>query len=426
MARTTIAVLAVSLALLAAAAAHAQGTAIGGFVRDPSNKPLAGVKFTVTKGGSPVGTATSDAQGRWQVELPSAGTYAVQIDESTIPRQFELRTGVARLPSVQVQPGQTRFVIFPLVPQGHGGRNAASTGPSTAEQLGRLALQGIRLGMIIAMAAVGLSLIFGVTGLVNFAHGELVTFGALIAWWLATWGSGPGLPLLVAAVLAVAAGGLLGLALERGLFRPLRRRRTGNVSLIVVTIGLGLALQNLFLILFGGQPRPFDEYTIQRQVGPGALTLPPKDWTIIALSALILLAIGLLLERTRLGTALRAVADNADLAASSGIAVPRVIAITWIAAGALAATAGIFLGVSESVSFNMGLDMLLLMFAAVVLGGIGTAYGAAAGALAIGVVTQVATYWVEPQVKNAVAFAVLIAVLLVRPQGILGRRERVG
>jgi branched-chain amino acid transport system permease protein len=428
MARLRIAaVVSLTLTLLAAATpALAQGSAVAGFARDPDGKPLQGVRYTVLKGDRTIGTALTDAQGRWEVKLPSGGTYAVEIDRSTIPRSLELRTGVAKLPSVQVQDGQTRFVIFPLVPKGQGGKAAAAGGPSAVDKLARLALQGVRLGLIIAMAAVGLSLIFGVTGLVNFAHGELVTFGALVAWWLASWGSGPNLPLILAAVIAVVAGAALGLGLERGLFRPLRRRRTGNISLIVVTIGLSLALQNLFLILFGGQPRPYDEYTIQRQVGPGPLTLPPKDWAIVALSALILVGIGLLLQRTRLGTALRAVADNADLAASSGIAVPTVIALTWIAAGALAATGGIFLGISESVSFNMGLDMLLLMFAAVVLGGIGTAYGAAVGALAIGVVTQVATYWVQPQVKNAVAFAVLIGVLLIRPQGILGRKERIG
>jgi branched-chain amino acid transport system permease protein len=198
------------------------------------------------------------------------------------------------------------------------------------------------------------------------------------------------------------------------------------VSLIVVTIGLSIALQNLYLIAVGGEPLPYDQYTIQEQVGPGPFTLAPKDWLIIVLSAAILVAVALLLQRTRFGTAMRAVADNRDLAAASGIAVPRVVRVTWVGAGALAATGGIFLGVSQAVSWSMGLDILLLMFAAVVLGGIGTAYGPMVGALFIGVVTQIATYWVDPQIKNAVAFAVLILVLLVRPQGILGRRERIG
>jgi len=181
------------------------------------------------------------------------------------------------------------------------------------------------------MASIGLSLIFGVTGLVNFAHGELVSFGGLAARWLPTWGSGPGLSLIASGVLAVADGGLLGYALERGLFRPLRRRRTGNVSLIVVTIGLSLTLSNLYLIMAGGNALQYSQYVIQTQVGPGPFTLTPKDWTIVVLSSLILVTTGVVLRRTRYGTALRAVADNPDLAASSGIGVERVILITWVA-----------------------------------------------------------------------------------------------
>ena len=269
------------------------------------------------------------------------------------------------------------------------------------------------------MGAVGLSLIFGVTGLVNFAQGELVTFGGLAAWWLSTWGPGPGLPLVLAGILAVAAGAALGFSLELGLFRPLRRRRTGNVSLIVVTIGLSLVLSNIFLIMVGGHPLQYAQYVIQTQVGPGPFTVTPKDWIIIGLGIVILATVGLLLQRTRYGTALRAVSDNPDLASSSGIGVERVILITWMGGAALAATGGVFLGIATAVEWDMGLEMLLLLFAAVVLGGIGTVYGAVLGALVIGIVTQVSTYWVNPEAKNAVAFLVLIAVLLVRPRGFL-------
>ena len=305
---------------------------------------------------------------------------------------------------------------------------AGHTTPHTSafDQLAGLTLDGIELGVIIAMGAVGLSLIFGVTGLVNFAQGELVTFGGLAAWWLSTWGPGPGLPLVLAGILAVAAGAALGFSLELGLFRPLRRRRTGNVSLIVVTIGLSLVLSNIFLIMVGGHPLQYAQYVIQTQVGPGPFTVTPKDWIIIGLGIVILATVGLLLQRTRYGTALRAVSDNPDLASSSGIGVERVILITWMGGAALAATGGVFLGIATAVEWDMGLEMLLLLFAAVVLGGIGTVYGAVLGALVIGIVTQVSTYWVNPEAKNAVAFLVLIAVLLVRPQGILGRRERVG
>ena len=412
-------------ALITAGPALAAGEAVGGFARSPTQKPLKGVVFVVKKGGTVIGRATSDATGRWTVKVPGPGTYSVSIDPKTIPRGLALRQiGHDTLTGVQVSPGTTTFVIFPLVPASEAGKTPS--GPSAFDQIAGLALDGVELGLIIAMASVGLSLIFGVTGLVNFAHGELVTFGGLVAWWLSTWGSGPGLPLIAAGILAVAAGGALGFGLERSLFRPLRRRRTGNVSLIVVTIGLSLVLSNLYLIMAGGRPLQYAEYVLQTQVGPGPFTLTPKDWTIVGLSAAVLLVVGLLLRYTRYGTALRAVADNADLASSSGIGVERVILITWVAGAALAAAGGVFLGLSTAVTWNMGLQMLLLLFAAVVLGGIGTAFGPVVGALLIGVVTEVATYWINPEAKNAVAFLVLIAVLLVRPQGILGRRERVG
>jgi branched-chain amino acid transport system permease protein len=405
--------------------ALASGEAIGGFAKTPAQKPIKGVKFTVKRGPKVIGVAVTDKTGRWLVKVPGPGHYSVTIDTKTIPHGLALRDiGRETLPDVVVTPGSITFVIFPLVPPSLAGK--LPSGPSAISQIAGLALDGVELGLIIAMASIGLSLIFGVTGLVNFAHGELVTFGALVAWWLSTWGRGPGMPLIPAAILAVAAGGLFGFGLERGLFRPLRRRRTGNVSLIVVTIGLSLMLSNLYLIMVGGRPLPYGEYVLQTQVGPGPFTLTPKDWAIVVLSIVILVTTGILLRRTRWGTALRAVADNADLAASSGIGVERVILLTWVAGAALAAAGGVFLGLSTAVSWNMGLEMLLLLFAAVVLGGIGTAFGPVLGALLIGIVTEVSTYWINPDAKNAVAFIVLIAVLLVRPQGILGRRERVG
>jgi neutral amino acid transport system permease protein len=227
-------------------------------------------------------------------------------------------------------------------------------------------------------------------------------------------------------VLAVLAGGLFGYAQERVLFRPLRRRRTGNVSLIVVTIGLGLFLRNFYLILFGGSPRPFDEFTIQRAWEIGPVTLRPKDVVIMIVSALVLAAVGLVLQRTRLGTATRAVADTRDLAEASGVDVNNVILAVWVGGAALAALGGVLTGVSDTIESDMGFTLLLLMFAAVVLGGLGTAYGAMVGGVLIGVASQVSTYWWSTRFRTGVALAVLIIVVLVRPQGILGRRERIG
>ena len=246
---------------------------------------------------------------------------------------------------------------------------ARSTGVSRIDRLFSLAVDGIRLGLILALCAVGLSLIYGVTGLTNFAHGELVTLGALVAFWLSASAGGPDLPFVAAAVVAVGAGAGAGFVLERGLFAPLRRRRAGNVSLIVFTIGLSLVLRHLYLILFLGRPRPFDAYTIQAKFDVGPVSLRPKDYAVIAIAATVLVLVGVMLQRTRLGTAMRAVSDSRDLAEASGIDVrarrPGDLDARGRAGGARRRAHGL----SETVVWNMGFTLLLLIFAAVILGG---------------------------------------------------------
>jgi neutral amino acid transport system permease protein len=147
---------------------------------------------------------------------------------------------------------------------------------------------------------------------------------------------------------------------------------------------------------------------------------------ITLLSLLVLAGVGLLLRRTRAGKAIRAVSDNRDLAESSGINVSRVILNVWLLAGGLAALGGVFFGLAQLVSWDMGFKLLLLMFAAVILGGLGTAYGVIVGSLVVGIVAQVSTIWFPVELQNAWALIVLIVVLLFRPQGIFGQRERVG
>jgi neutral amino acid transport system permease protein len=401
------------------AAPEAAGPAIGGTLRGalPERKPVEGVEITVTQGDNEIGTATSAADGTWRVDVPKAGIYEVHLDTGTLPEGVALRDPErANLDNVQVRAG-LKPVLFAF-------GKPLQAGPSRWEQLLNLAVDGIRLGLILAVMSVGLSLIFGVTGLVNFAHGELVTFGALVAFFFSA--SVMNLPLVVAGFLAVILGGLFGLAHERILFRPLRRRRTGNVSLIVVTIGLGLFLRNLYLVIFEGRPRPFDEFTVQSSLGLGPVTLRPKDVVVMVISVLVLIAVGVVLQRTRLGTAMRAVSDSSDLSEASGIDVEFVILATWIGGAALAALGGVLQGVSETVQWDMGFGLLLLMFAAVVLGGLGTAYGAMVGGLIIGLASQLSTYWFPPKYRIGVALAVLILAVLLRPQGILGRKERIG
>lgn len=401
------------------AGAQAEGPAITGRLVQ-SGKPVTGVNITVKRGRTVVGATTSDATGSWQVPVGKEGAYQVTLDKKTIPRGFTLADpSHTTLPDVVVQPEADKFVVFPF-------GEAGPSGPSDFEELLNLTVSGIKFGLIIALAAVGLSLVFGTTGMINFAHGELVTFGALIAWYVnASGGSGPGVSLVFAGAVGVVAGGLLGGGLELGLWRPLRQRRTGNVALIVISIGLALFLRHIYLVIFKGNPRSFEQFATQQPWSLGPLSILPKDAVIIAVSVVALVALGLLLERTRLGTAVRAVTDDPDLAESSGVDVKRIILTVWIVTAGLAALGGVLLGTTEAVQWDMGLRILLVMFAAVILGGLGTSFGAIAGGLVIGVISEVSTFWFPTDYKVAFALLVLILVLLVRPQGILGVRERV-
>jgi branched-chain amino acid transport system permease protein len=385
---------------------------------DGERQKVEGVTVTVSQGDEEIASVESDEDGKWAVVLPDAGSYTVTIDESTLPDDAQLREGEPSTRTVEVGAGRAQGVIFKL-----GERENAA--PSELERALNLFVDGIKLGLVIAMAAVGLSLIFGVTGLINFAHGELVTLGALVVWYLNT-GDGPAWPLAACVLVGVFVGALVGFGFETGIFAPLRRRKTGNVALIVVTIGMGLALRNLYLILFGARNKPFRQYAIQEQWEFGPLTIAPRDLWIIGIGAVVMLGVALVLQRTRVGTAMRAVSDNADLAEASGIDTGRVVLFTWVAGAALAALGGVMLGLSERVSVSMGERLLLLMFAAVVVGGLGRAYGALVGSLLIGVTVQMSTLWISTEFKYVAAFGLLILVLLVRPQGILGRAERVG
>jgi neutral amino acid transport system permease protein len=216
------------------------------------------------------------------------------------------------------------------------------------------------------------------------------------------------------------------MAMDLGLWRPLRRRGTGLIAMLVVSIGLSIFLRYLFLYLFEGRTRPFAQYAVQSAWTFGPFRIVPKDVIVIVLSLLILGAVGLMLQKTKIGKAMRAVAGNKDLAEASGIDVERVILWVWGVGGGLATLGGVFFGLSQQVSWQMGFILLLLMFAGVILGGLGTAYGALVGSLVIGIFVQMSTLVVAPDLKNVGALLVMVLVLLVRPQGILGKKQRVG
>jgi branched-chain amino acid transport system permease protein len=268
-----------------------------------------------------------------------------------------------------------------------------------------------------------LSLIFGTTGLTNFAHGEMVTFGGLMAFWLNVI---IGIPLLLGAPLVVVLGGLFGYLFNELIFGRLRKRGIGLISQLVVSVGLSIMLRNFFLYQFGGRTRPLDDFSLQvaKKFGPVSITM--RDLTTAIISLIVLVAVAMFLQRSRTGKAIRAVSDNAALASSTGIDTQRIIRIVWIAGGALAALGGLFRGLDEQVGFEMGSGLIFLMFAGITLGGLGSAYGALVGGFFVGLFVELASLVVPAELKNAPALLILVVVLIVRPQGILGRKQRVG
>lgn len=401
------------------------GLVISGTARDANREPVPGIRYIVTLDGEEVGDGVSDDEGKWEVPVPGAGTYVVAIAVDSLPEGLSLRDPDVTEREVEVT-NRSKAALFALDGVVSGEEVVAigaNAGDGTfARYLNRF-VSGVRVGALVSLAAVGLSLIYGVTGLVNFAHSEMVAFGAVVTWWIE---DGTGMPLVIAVLFGILAGALLGFVLERGLFAPLRDRRLSLISLMVVSIGLAFLLRYFYLIYFGAERKFFSDFRIQTEYKIGPISLPPKDYFIIIISFVVLLVVGLLLQRTKLGTAMRAVADNRDLAESSGIDVRRTILSVWVAGSALAALGGAFIGITQQVSWQMGERQLLLIFAAVTLGGLGTAYGAMVGGLAIGVASEMSTLWLDNDLKFLVALTVLILILIVRPQGILGRRERFG
>ena len=405
------------------------GTAVFGLLQfegtpdgadEPEAIPVAGVVLIATDpGGDDVGEGESDADGAWEVGLPGAGSYVVTLDPESLPDGVELRDPEDVTRDISVTEGQAQRVIFSLIEEG---ASRGRGGESGLDELIRLTVEGIKFGLTIAMMAVGLSLIFGTTGLVNFAHGELVALGAVFAWYINSWG----IWLPIAAVLAMGLSFLFGSGLDRGLWRPLRKRGSSLISMLVISIGLSIFLRYAILYVFGGRPRAYQDFVVQSGIELGPVTLAPKDIWSIVISVIVLGSVGLVLQMTRTGKAIRAVADNRDLAESSGINVQRIINLVWGIGAALACLGGVLFSVGEFVDWQSGFRLLLLIFAGVTLGGLGTAYGALVGSLIVGIFIQVSTIWFPTELKNVGALVVLILILIVRPQGILGQRERIG
>jgi neutral amino acid transport system permease protein len=282
-------------------------------------------------------------------------------------------------------------------------------------------LNGLSLGSVYALGAVGLTLVYGILKLVNFAHGDFLTFGAYMAFLMnVTWG----VPLVFAVVFAIVMTALLGVAFERIMWAPMRAKRAGLLQLLLMSIGLAFLIRYGIQYAWGTEIRSLDVNNVATVEFLG-LRIGRTELIVIATGFVVLLGVGLLLRYSLLGKQMRALADDLDLAETSGIDTSRVILYTWLFAGGLAGLAGVLAGAVTDLRPELGFALLLAIFAAVVLGGIGDAFGALVGGIVLGLVIEWSTLFIESRWKTAIGFVVLILVLIVRPQGIFGRAKSV-
>jgi neutral amino acid transport system permease protein len=312
------------------------------------------------------------------------------------------------------RPALTALVILAVIVVamaiGKGLHDVAQTG-----------LNGLSLGAIYALGAVGLTLVYGILKLVNFAHGDFLTFGAYMAYLVnVTWG----LPLVVAVFWAILTTAVLGIVLEKVMWGPMRARGAGMLQLLLMAIGLALVIRYSIQFIWSTELRHLD-VNLTDTVDFLGLTIGRTNLIVIIVGFAVLLGTGMMLRYTLLGKRMRALSDNLNLAETSGIDTSRVILWTWIFAAGFAGLAGVLTGAITQVQPELGFELLLPIFAAVVLGGIGNAYGALAGGVVLGLVIEWSTLFIDARWKSAIGFVILILVLIVRPQGIFGRAKTV-
>ena len=319
-------------------------------------------------------------------------------------------------------------------------------GSLTVSSLASMALDGVLVGLAVGLAGIGLSMTYSILDFANFAHGDTVTAGAFIGWVAAyvIGGLGTGAefgdlfmfnagsqlsaftapgPVVLGLVVAGVGTVALVLLVDRLTYRPMRN--SGSISLLIASIGVALALRYIIAFVFGTQTSGVAtngfQFTLLDLAGQRPVTITDNEIALFVVSLALMAAVHVLLQRTKLGKAMRAMADNEDLARVSGIPTERVVRLTWMLGGGLAGVAGYLLVLeSGTISFNFGWILLLLIFAAVIVGGIGSIYGAMAGGVLIGLVDSLALIWLPSGLTRAAAFFVLIVVLLLRPSGIFG------
>jgi neutral amino acid transport system permease protein len=286
-------------------------------------------------------------------------------------------------------------------------------------EVAQTALNGLSLGSVYALGAVGLTLVYGILKLVNFAHGDFLTFGAYMAYLVnVTWG----MPLVAAIFFAMAMTAALGLLFERVMWRPMRAQGAGFLQLLLMSIGLALVIRSFVQWFWSTDVKLLDVNSTSSVAFLG-LRVGQTQLIVIGVGFVVLIAVGLMLRYSLLGKQMRAIADDLELAETSGIDTTRVITYTWLFAGALAGLAGVLAGAVTELTPELGFELLLPIFAAVIVGGIGDPFGALAGGITLGVVTEWSTMFVDSRWKTSVAFVVLVIVLVIRPQGIFGKAK---
>ncbi len=392
-------------------------TRLYGVITDSEGQALSGIGISVLGPNGFSAEVSSNEAGEWEVAILTNGSFSATINVDDLPEGQALTDPEKRTVRANVfMLGVDLRLLFPIGP--------GVVQATLLERSAQLTLDGILLGLVIGLAALGLSLVFGTTGLTNFAHGEILTLAGLLTYYFSAI---IGLPVLVAAPLAVLFGAVIsGYLQDKLLWKPLRRRGTGLIAMLVVSIGFAIFLRYFFLFIFGGDTRQLPQYAGQAGLEFGLINITPKSILTSFIGVLLIIGATLWLLRTRMGKASRAIADNPALASASGIDVQKVIRAVWILGAALASYAGVIVTINQGVSFLMGQDMLLLIFAAVTLGGLGTANGALVGSLIIGLFVQLSTLFIPTELKYVGALVVLILILVIRPQGILGKKERIG
>jgi branched-subunit amino acid ABC-type transport system permease component len=291
------------------------------------------------------------------------------------------------------------------------------------QELIQLLTNGIADGSIYALGALGATVLFGVLNIGNFAYGDYMTVGAFCALGATTV---LGLPFALALIVGAVGTAIMSVGLDFALFRPLRRKGAGAGGILILSVGLALAIRYTLYLFFGASDRAYS-VNDSTPLRIGSIRISTPELVTIATTLVLVPCIAFLFQRTRVGKSMRAVASNPDLAAVSGVDLGRVSTYTWAVSGALAGVAGVLLALLQG-AFDpqMGWQALFFIFAAVILGGIGSAYGALIAGFALGIVTDVAVWsgfggGLPLGYKPVLAFGLLILVLLIRPQGVFGR-----